>query len=149
MDERRTRTLGTSSAAEGGPGSAASLGFSRFKTLEMVRVRCEEEVVRRKAEAERAAGEKRGQDEAVAAARAQQVLQQQQQAKLREREREVLAAQQLAQQQQQQGGAGGQAGAVNALAQKQALLHAQRAQLAQQRDAQIAAAVAVAGRDGH
>ncbi|KAK0312918.1 Transcription factor spt20 [Friedmanniomyces endolithicus] len=126
MDERikPSARTGAGVVAESNQATAASLGFSRFKTIEMVRQKHEENQIIKKEEADRAAVEKKLHDEQNTI-RQQQILHQQKQ-------------REMAVQLQQQGN-------NHTMAQKQALLHAQRHQQGlQQRDAQMAA-----GREHH
>ncbi|KAK5128955.1 hypothetical protein LTR85_000288 [Meristemomyces frigidus] len=92
MDERikPSARTGAGAASNENQGAAASLGFSRFKTLEMVRQKHEEQERVRKDEEARAAVEKKQMDEQSA----QQNLLKQQQMAQDHRKREVLLAQQ-------------------------------------------------------
>ncbi|KAK4556786.1 Transcription factor spt20 [Recurvomyces mirabilis] len=122
MDERikPSARSGAGAAAESNQSTAASLGFSRFKTLEMVRQKHEENERIKKEEEARAALEKKQLDEQNQARQQVQLAQQEQ------RKQQVLLQQ--------------QAMAVqgnNTIQQRQALLRAQ--QMEQQRQAQAAA----------
>ncbi|KAK5705884.1 hypothetical protein LTR17_021259 [Elasticomyces elasticus] len=112
MDERIKPSARTAAGAtvESNQATAASLGFSRFKTIEMVRQKHEEGQLVKKEEADRAAVEKKLHEEQQAI-RQQQLLQQQKQ-------------RELAVQMQQ--------GNNTTMAQKQALIQAQRQHMAQQ-----------------
>lgn len=108
MDERikPSARTGAGATSNENQGAAASLGFSRFKTLEMVRQKHEEQERTRKDEEARAAVEKKHLDEQ----NAQHNALKQQQLAQEHRKREVLLAQQqqalsnrnLVQQKQQQ-----------------------------------------------
>ena len=112
MDERIKPSArgGAGATANETQGAAAALGFSRFKTLEMVRQKHEEQERVRKDEEARVAMEKKHNDEQLAA-RQQQATQQQQQVKQREMtlahqqqalvQRNMLAARQEQARQQQ------------------------------------------------
>ncbi|KAK4550460.1 hypothetical protein LTR36_000039 [Oleoguttula mirabilis] len=91
MDERikPSARTGAGAASNENQGAAASLGFSRFKTMEMVRQKFEESERIRKDEEARAAVEKKHQDEQSAQ---QNALKQQQQLQ-EQRKREVQLAQ--------------------------------------------------------
>ena len=121
MDERiKPSTRGAAgSTSNETQGAAAALGFSRFKTLEMVRQKHEEQERVRKDEEARAAVEKKHADE-QAAARQQQLQAQQ------TKQREMLI-------QQQQ-----QAMNKNALAQRQEAMRQQQMAQAQQMQQQRA-----------
>jgi len=83
MDERikPSARAGTGAASNDNQGAAASLGFSRFKTLEMVRQKHEEQERIRKDEDTRAALEKKQQEDANTL-RSQQILAEQNQRKI-------------------------------------------------------------------
>lgn len=97
MDERikPSARAGAGAAANDNQGAAASLGFSRFKTLEMVRQKHEEQVRIKKEEENRLALEKKQQEDANTL-RTQQMLAEQNQRKT------AMAAQHAQRQQQQQ-----------------------------------------------
>ena len=92
MDER-IKPIGTGAAANENQGAAASLGFSRFKTIDMVRQKLEEAERQKKEDEMRATMEREQQQQNAA---------QQQQAILAQKNREMMMANAQAQAQQQQ-----------------------------------------------
>lgn len=122
MDER-IKPAGAGTGANENQAAAATLGFSRFKTIEMVRQKHEEAERIKKEEEARAMMEKKQAEEQNAV--------QQRQAQMAQRQREILLAQQQQQQPSQQNAAMQmraeqmRAAQLRATQQQQAMLNAQ------------------------
>jgi transcription factor SPT20 len=122
MDERIKPSVGAGAATSESQGAAASLGISRFKTIQMAKEKIAEQETQKKAEEAQAAAKRRAQEEAHA-----ETLQRQQQQKEEEERRRQTLMQRTADARVQK--AAQQALAANQAKQAQVMAQQQQAQM--------------------